>query len=95
VPVSALIKLAHDRPDGSGPSADHAKCALTPLTLRESEVLACLRQGKPNKIIAHELRISENTVEVFVRRVLMKLHATNRTELAVLSRKRVEPGGAR
>jgi DNA-binding NarL/FixJ family response regulator len=33
-------------------------------------VLARLRQGKPNKIIAQELAISENTVKMFVRRLL-------------------------
>ena len=56
------------------------------LTPRESEVLARLRQGKPNKIIAHELEITENTVKVFVRRILMKLGASNRTAVASLTR---------
>jgi DNA-binding NarL/FixJ family response regulator len=56
------------------------------LTPRESEVLACPRQGKPNKVIAHELAISESTVKVFVHRILLKLHASNRTEIAVLRR---------
>lgn len=52
------------------------------LTRRELEVLAHLREGKPNKIIAHELRISESTVKVHVSRILRKLRATNRTEAA-------------
>jgi DNA-binding NarL/FixJ family response regulator len=53
-----------------------------------------LRQGKPNKIIAHELEISESTVKVFVRRILMKLHASNRTEVAFLVRGQSESDGA-
>jgi DNA-binding NarL/FixJ family response regulator len=93
VPVSAMIKLVKDRPRSR--QADELETnPIQQLTPRESEVLACLRQGKPNKIIGHELQISENTVKVFVRRILTKLHASNRTEVAVLSRKRAEPGGA-
>ena len=89
VPASALIKLAQDRQNGAGPSTEHEKCAQR-LTPRESEVLARLRQGKPNKIIAHELKITENTVKVFVRRILMKLDASNRTAVASLTRGRSE-----
>jgi DNA-binding NarL/FixJ family response regulator len=83
VPVSAVIKIAQDRqhsPDGAVSGLDRGSFAS--LTPRECEVLARLRQGKPNKIIAHELEITENTVKVFVRRILMKLHASNRTEVA-------------
>jgi len=82
VPVSAVINVAQDRQNRSthlGETEVHPFQRLTP---RECEVLARLRQGKPNKIIAHELEITENTVKVFVRRILMKLHASNRTEVA-------------
>ncbi|MGC2855871.1 LuxR C-terminal-related transcriptional regulator [Novispirillum sp. DQ9] len=54
----------------------------TALTARETQVLLRLREGKPNKIIAHEMGISENTVKVHVRRILRKLRAANRTEAA-------------
>jgi DNA-binding NarL/FixJ family response regulator len=94
VPASAVIKFAQDRQDGAGPSTEHETSGLKRLTPRESEVLARLRQGKPNKIIAHELQIAENTVKVFVRRILMKLHASNRTEVACLTRARADSGGA-
>ena len=59
------------------------------LTNREEEVLALLRQGKPNKLIAYELRMSENTVKVHVRRIIKKLHVMNRTEAAYASEERV------
>ncbi|MBW7850261.1 MAG: response regulator transcription factor [Rhodospirillales bacterium] len=52
------------------------------LTPREAEVLAMLRQGKPNKMIAFELDMAENTVKVHVGRILKKLGAANRTAVA-------------
>ena len=52
------------------------------LTPRERDVAAAVCAGKPNKIIAHELQISEATVKVFVRLILRKVGATNRTEAA-------------
>jgi DNA-binding NarL/FixJ family response regulator len=87
VPVSALIRIAQDRQHDShrGPG-DQDRRPFESLTPREAEVLARLRQGKPNKIIAYELDISESTVKVFVRRILTKLHASNRTEVACLLR---------
>jgi DNA-binding NarL/FixJ family response regulator len=91
VPASALIKFAQDRQHEPprvprNPDEDPFE-SLTP---RESEVLARLRQGKPNKIIAHDLGITESTVKVFVRRILIKLHASNRTEVASLVRGRAD-----
>jgi len=54
------------------------------LTYREADVLRLLRLGKPNKIIAFDLGISESTVKVHVRNIMKKLHATNRTQVALL-----------
>ena len=94
VPASAVIKFAQDRQNLLGSSVVHETSALERLTPRENEVLARLRQGKPNKIIAHELDITENTVKVFVRRILMKLHASNRTEVACQWRPEQSSSGA-
>jgi DNA-binding NarL/FixJ family response regulator len=88
------MKFAQDRQNGAGPSTSQETSGLKRFTPRESEVLARLRLGKPNKIIAHELKITENTVKVFVRQILMKLHASNRTEVASLTRGRAGFGGA-
>lgn len=52
------------------------------LTSRQAIVAEALRQGKPNKIIAYELGMCENTVKVHVRNILTKLNVTNRTEAA-------------
>jgi DNA-binding NarL/FixJ family response regulator len=47
----------------------------------EMAVLDRLKVGKPNKIIAHELGVSESTVKVHIGRMMKKLKATNRTQL--------------
>lgn len=54
-------------------------------TVRELQVLAALRLGRPNKWIAHALNLSENTIKIHVRNIMQKLHATNRTEAVILS----------
>jgi DNA-binding NarL/FixJ family response regulator len=51
-------------------------------TERQLAVLSRLKQGKTNKIIAHELKMSESTVKVHIRKIMKKLNATNRTEVA-------------
>ena len=53
------------------------------LTPRETEVLALIRQGKPNKLIAHALNLSPSTTKIHVRNVMQKLGATNRTQAAI------------
>jgi DNA-binding NarL/FixJ family response regulator len=68
--VSPLVRAARD-------------CNLTE---REAEILASIEMGKPNKVIAYELGISESTVKVHARNLMTKLHAANRTHLAFLAR---------
>ncbi|MCV7230106.1 LuxR C-terminal-related transcriptional regulator [Mycolicibacterium komossense] len=52
------------------------------LTRREVEVLRLMAAGRTNQQIADELVISAGTVKCHVKRVLRKLHATNRAEAA-------------
>lgn len=52
---------------------------LSPLTPRQMNVLQLLRLGKPNKIIAHELGMSESTTKVHVRNIMRRIGASNRT----------------
>jgi DNA-binding NarL/FixJ family response regulator len=70
--------------EAASPAASAAVSDAPPLTLREQEVRLQVLQGKPNKVIAFELGISENTVKVHVSRILKKLRATNRTALACI-----------
>ena len=54
---------------------------LTSLTPREREVLALMTQGKPNKVMAHELGVSQRTVEIHRARVMEKSGASSLAQL--------------
>lgn len=51
---------------------------LAALTPRERDVMALLIQGLPNKGIAHELVISENTVKRYLKSIFEKLDVDSR-----------------
>jgi len=54
---------------------------LATLSGREKEVLRGVVAGKMNKVIAHELGISQRTVEVYRANVMSKTHANGLSEL--------------
>lgn len=54
---------------------------LSSLSPREREVLACLIEGQPNKVVAHILGISQRTVEIHRAHVMMKMEAASFAEL--------------
>ncbi|MBX3643809.1 MAG: response regulator transcription factor [Rubrivivax sp.] len=70
----------------SQPSYQKAPLSLESvgLTPRQSDVLALLLQGKPNKLIARELNVSVETVKDHVAAVLRALGVSSRTQ-AVLA----------
>ncbi len=55
------------------------------LTAREHQVLSLVVQGKTNQAIAVELKISEKTVEKYLRAIFTKLNVSSRVEAAVFA----------
>ena len=53
------------------------------LTQRQSEVMLLLAQGKPNKLICRDLRLSEGTVKVHVGAILRALNVHSRSQVIV------------
>jgi DNA-binding NarL/FixJ family response regulator len=72
VPVDLLVTSRPDR----------VPTRQNRLTLRQGAVLSRLQQGKTNKIIAYELGMSESTVKTYVRNIMRKIGAVNRTQIA-------------
>lgn len=56
------------------------------LSEREREVLRCVAEGMPNKLIARELGISEKTVKTHLTRVFQQIGVTDRTQAALWAR---------
>ncbi len=54
-----------------------------PLTARESRILELLASGKTNKQIGALVFLAEGTVKNYVSRIMQKLHASSRLELAM------------
>src|SRR5438477_2027863 len=75
-----------------------AKPSELGLTVRQADVLKLLVQGKPNKLICRDLRLSEGTVKVHVSAILRALNVHTRTQVVIeLARRgvRLEPPAAR
>lgn len=68
--------------------ADSSETTLSVLSPREKEILRMVADGKPNKIIADELDISEHTVRNHISNIFQKLHVNNRTEATVIAIKK-------
>jgi DNA-binding NarL/FixJ family response regulator len=77
VPAQCLVAA---RRESLATSQRSLPVAVTP---QEAAVIQAVRQGKPNKVIAFELNLCENTVKVHLRNIMKKLNAKNRTEVAV------------
>lgn len=57
------------------------------LTERQIDVMRLLSQGKPNKLIARDLGISEGTVKIHLAAIFRALNVRNRVEAVVASRR--------
>jgi DNA-binding NarL/FixJ family response regulator len=74
------------------PAPGAATGKLAALSPRQRDVLRLLAEGRPNKLIARELDISEATVKVHLLAVYRALGARNRTEAVVIAQRLVAQG---
>jgi DNA-binding NarL/FixJ family response regulator len=74
-----LSSLSLRKSVGQAPTAEPV--ANDEFTSQELAVLDRLKVGKANKIIAHELGLSESTVKVHIGRIMKKLNVKNRTQV--------------
>ncbi|MEI4260941.1 helix-turn-helix transcriptional regulator [Roseovarius sp. D0-M9] len=81
-----LIDNAREAPAPATPSTpngqdrSHNAQQEVHLTAREREVLRAAAAGKPNKIIAEDLSLSQHTVKLHMHHIIAKLGVSNRTE---------------
>jgi two-component system response regulator FixJ len=74
--------LAYDRLNRQTlAQSDRIRARIASLTPREREVLELLARGCANKIMAHEMRVSERTVELHRSRVMEKMGADSLAQL--------------
>ncbi|RSV38824.1 DNA-binding response regulator [Sphingomonas sp. ABOLE] len=62
--------------------------AEEPLSDREVEILTLVSAGKANKLVAHELRVSEQTVKAHLRTIFQKLGVSDRTQAVTTALRR-------
>lgn len=62
---------------------DDAEAGSDALTKREERILSLIAEGRSNKEIASTVFLAEGTVKNYVSRIMSKLHAGTRIELAV------------
>jgi len=86
--IEALLESERRIRAAEGSASVEAR--LERLSAREREVMDRVLEGKPNKLIAHELGISMRTVEVHRSNVFAKMEVRSAVELARL----LAPGGA-
>jgi len=86
IPPQALGLAGLDGP-GESSNPDTKSIAKPALTERQAEVLGLIAQGKPNKLIASELNISEATVKAHVTDIMRALKVTNRAQAGVAARR--------
>jgi DNA-binding NarL/FixJ family response regulator len=61
------------------------------LSEKEEKILQLISESMTNRQIANALSLAEGTVKNYVSRIMEKLHANTRTELALLSKKQSRP----
>jgi DNA-binding NarL/FixJ family response regulator len=81
VTAQLIAQLGADEPESE--RVTHARSVAETLTAREREVAVAVGEGKVNAQIAEELYLSVATVKAHVSRLLTKLEADNRVQIAI------------
>jgi DNA-binding NarL/FixJ family response regulator len=95
--MDQFSRLARAAPEplaaaAAGRSAEYAwsphgaAFAAEALNDKEQRILELIAEGMSNRQIAQTLFLAEGTIKNYVSRIMEKLHANTRTELAILSR---------
>lgn len=77
---SAPISMLAPQVERLGDAKDSV---IRTLSSREAEILQCLMEGAPNKVIARKLEVAEATVKVHIKAILRKIRVANRTQAAM------------
>jgi len=76
------LALAHDHQNRRAlAQVDRLRQRILSLTVREREVLELVARGCANKVMAHELRLSQRTIELHRARVMEKMGAGSVAQL--------------
>lgn len=83
-PTDLANLLVNNRIISAGDIAPHGHISGNlELSPREEQILHCLANGYPNKVIANALDITESTVKGHLKALLKKINVQNRTQAAV------------
>jgi DNA-binding NarL/FixJ family response regulator len=82
--TAANVPAAPSEPADAN-QAGAGACTTETLSDKEEKILSLIAGGKSNKQIATAVFLAEGTVKNYVSRIMEKLHANTRTELAVMS----------
>jgi DNA-binding NarL/FixJ family response regulator len=96
--MDQFSRLARAAPEplAAAPAGRSAEYASSPhgaafvaeaLNDKEQRILELIAEGMSNRQIAQTLFLAEGTIKNYVSRIMEKLHANTRTELAILSRR--------
>jgi len=89
--ASVLNSPANPELDGHDYAAENAvEDSSASLTDRERQIMHSVCEGRSNKDIGRQLRLSEGTVKVHLHHIYQKLAIHNRTALAVLAARFIE-----
>jgi len=87
VPAAAIGPGPEPAAGGRAPAVAATPLRTTPrelgLTERQAEVLGCILQGLPNKLICRRLALAEGTVKIHVAAILRALNVHNRTQAVI------------